>query len=213
MAIKRKTLNALIRRFNKLKYTKPKTVRLKRINVIDRRWAHVMTEMMKNPKHPKISVYKTNFSKNKVPFHYLLEGSHRSFIAKITGRPVVLRKISKKTKYGPGGSDPRHMLDDLTEKIDRKWGNRFSKGDNWDTKTIKLRAVREKKDTPETIRLYNKIKEHLKKRWVRQKQWQKDYDINLYNIKKSHKFKVRKDTYDGFGVLNNPFWKAKSKWQ
>ena len=105
--MKKRVLNRLLRRYNKIRFTKPKTVELIPINPVDRRTLKVYGDMLKNIDPPKLSIWPKSVSKGKIPKYYLLEGSHRSQLAKIQGRPIVLKRASSRTPYKGGGDDPR----------------------------------------------------------------------------------------------------------
>ena len=203
--MKKKALKSLIRRYNKLRFTKPKSVYLIRQNLTDHRWPSVMKKMIQSPNPPRLSVYHRNFSTTKTPKYFLLEGSHRSTLAKITGRPVVLRRMTKKSKYIGGPSDPRDFLDVLEEDIFTGRLGRRTKGETWATKPIKVKTVRLKKHSKETKRLYERIRRQLKKRNIKRDfskekpglyfdEWPKSLkDLRSFKVKKTFKKKLLRD--------------------
>ena len=165
----------LIKKYNKLRYTKPKPVYVRRLNLIrGDRAKEVLKIMRKKADHPKISY--TNVgrrTKKGLPVYNLLEGSHRSFVAKITGRPINLKLIDKR-KVG-SNLEINEFFWDLQERL-KKGGYKqlFKPGEYGDTKPIKLLAVREKKHTKISKELLRKINRYLKaskdkqkKRWLK----------------------------------------------
>lgn len=189
--MKKRVLNRLLRRYNKIRFTKPKTVELIPINPVDRRTLKVYGDMLKNIDPPKLSIWPKSVSKGKIPKYYLLEGSHRSQLAKIQGRPIVLKRASSRTPYKGGGDDPRAFYDTLKEKTEIYGKIKILKHNNWYEKPIRVKTVRLKKHTKESRLIKKKVGPYLKKRKLK---WKGTYDAedpqNTYKINKRHRKKI-----------------------
>ena len=171
---------------------------------------------------PKIFSWKQKRTYKGLPLHVLLEGTHRSTTAKVTGRPIVLKPITRRKGYSnlkfntKFGNDPIDNLYNLTKNIDNQkvWGMK----PHWGTEPIKVRLVKEKalnkKQAEKAKRLLNEIykKGKISDRKVKNRKWVKKLQDRYWKSSDSNEKAAISRSLRYSKNFNRPLNTLKKRW-